>query len=296
VAVIRARAFAKINLTLRIVGGRPDGYHELTTTFQTVALHDRLTFTTTRGPFEIRCSDRACPSDRTNLVWRAAEQVWNAAGRAGDPGRVRVRLLKRIPMQAGLGGGSSDAAVTLLALARLWRVRLSAARLAEMAGALGADVPFFLHGGTAFGMGRGERLQLMDDVAPGWVVLVFPRFSVSTGDAYTWWDAAHPNGDDEFPSPAIWRVPVAFRRRGDVRNDLEPVVAERHPEIRRIVEALKRAGADHAAMSGSGSAVFGLFASRRGAESAARKLRTRSRRTRVTWTLGRAEFRHERFR
>jgi 4-diphosphocytidyl-2-C-methyl-D-erythritol kinase len=294
VAVIRARAFAKINLTLRIVGTRPDGYHELTTTFQTVALHDTLTFTTTRGPFELRCSDRSCPADRTNLVWRAAEQVWNAAGRTGLPRRISVRLLKRIPLQAGLGGGSSDAAATLLALTRLWRVKLSAERLSEIAISLGADVPFFLQGGTAFGVGRGDRLRLMDDVSPGWVVLVFPRFSISTKDAYQWWDAAHPDGDDDFPSPAVWRVPVAFRRRGDVRNDLEPIVAERHPEIRRIVDGLKRGGAEHAAMSGSGSAVFGLFASRRRAESAAGTLRRQTRRTLVTRTLSRAEFRRRR--
>jgi 4-diphosphocytidyl-2-C-methyl-D-erythritol kinase len=193
-------------------------------------------------------------------------------------------------MQAGLGGGSSDAAAALSSLNRLWRVRLSPTRLAQIAATLGADVPFFLQGGTAFGVGRGDRLRLMDDISPAWVVLVLPGFGVSTKDAYTWWDAVHADDDLDFPSPTAWRMPVAFRRKDDVRNDLEAIVAGHHPEIRRIVERLKRAGADHAAMSGSGSAVFGLFAGRRQAEAAARKLRTRSQRTLVTRTLGRARY------
>jgi 4-diphosphocytidyl-2-C-methyl-D-erythritol kinase len=289
-AVRRVRAFAKINLTLRVLGVRPDGYHELSTTFQTLALHDTLTFTTSRGPFDIRCSDLACPVDRTNLVWRAAEEVWRADRRRGEPEGVRVRLDKRIPLQAGLGGGSSDAAATLRVLPKLWRVRVSPARLARIAAKLGADVPFFLSGGTAFGLGRGDRLQWMDDLPPRWVALVLPDFGVSTKDAYDWWDREHADEDEDFPSPSAWRIPVAFRRRDDVRNDLEPLVAERHPEIGQIVAELKRAGAVHAAMSGSGSAVFGLFSTRLSAKRATEVLAAASRRTIVTRTLDRARY------
>jgi 4-diphosphocytidyl-2-C-methyl-D-erythritol kinase len=194
---------------------------------------------------------------------------------------VRVRLDKRIPLQAGLGGGSSDAAATLMALSKLWRVKVSDARLARMAARLGADVPFFLHGGTAFGVGRGDRLELMDDVPAAWVVLAFPDFGVSSKDA----------PEEEFlPPSSAWRMPSGFRRRGDIRNDLETPVAERYPEIAEIVGALRRVGARHAAMSGSGSAVFGLFDARQDARAAASALATATRRTIVTRTLSRAQF------
>jgi len=274
-----------------VLGIRPDGYHELRTTFQTLALHDTLTFTTSRGPFEIRCSDPSCPVDRTNLVWRAAEEIWSAGRRRGDPKGVRVRLVKRIPLQAGLGGGSSDAAATLRVLPALWRLKVSSARVARIAAKLGADVPFFLRGGTAFGLGRGDRLQPMDDLPPRWVALVLPDFGVSTKDAYDWWDREHLSAGEDFPPPSAWRIPVAFRRRDDVRNDLESLVAERHPEIGHIIAELRRAGAVQAAMSGSGSAVFGLFPTRLGATQASEALAAASRRTIVTRTLGRTRYR-----
>jgi 4-diphosphocytidyl-2-C-methyl-D-erythritol kinase len=288
--VIRVHAFAKVNLTLRVLGVRPDGYHELSTTFQTLALHDTVKVFPRAGPLELRCTDPAVPVDRTNLVWRAAEQVWRAARRLGDPQGALVRIVKRIPVQAGLGGGSSDAAAAMAAFAQLWNVRLSDARRTKIATMLGADVPFFLHGGTAFGVGRGDRLQLMTDVPGRWVVLVLPDFGVSTKDAYSWWDAEHASDDEEFPPPSAWRVPVGFRRRGDVQNDLQPLVAARHPDIAVIARGLVEQGAYHAAMSGSGSAVFGLFDSRQSADLAARRLKASRRRILITRTLARSRF------
>jgi 4-diphosphocytidyl-2-C-methyl-D-erythritol kinase len=275
---LRIRAFAKINLTLRIRRARADGYHDLSTTFQTIALHDTLTFAATREPFELVCSDPSCPADATNLVWRAAEHVWRAAGRHGHPTGVRVRLQKRIPQQAGLGGGSSDAAAALRALAALWRVRMDAGRLARIAARLGADVPFFLRGGTARGDGRGDRLRALDDAPASWVVLLLPGFGISTKEAYGWWD-------EDFRT-AGRRAPPAEKSG----NDLERSVCLRHPEIARLGRSLTIAGARCAAMSGSGSAVFGLFASRRDAESAAHVLGTGSTRALITRTLGRARF------
>lgn len=271
---VRVRAFAKINLTLRILGVRRDGYHELSTTLQTLALHDTLTFTTRRGPFEIWTTDPTCPVDATNLVWRAAAEVWRAARRQDAPTGVSVRVKKRIPLQSGLGGGSSDAAAALGALARLWRVRLSRRRLTRLAGRLGADVPFFLEGGTAVATGRGDRLHPLDDWPASWIVLGLPDFGVSTTEAYGWWDA-------EASGTLVGR---------ERRNDLEPCVTARHPEIGRIVIALKQAGASIAALSGSGSAAFGLFAKRSRAERAARALTARSWRALVTRTLGRQRF------
>ena len=302
---VRIDAFAKINLNLRVLGLRPDGYHDLRTTFQTIAIHDTLTLTKVDGPFEIVCSDAACPVDRTNLIWRAADEIWRAARKRGALCGVRVRLHKRVPMQAGLGGGSSDAAAALRAFQTLWRVRMSGERLRRMAAKLGADVPFFLQGGTAIGIHRGDVLERRPDAAACWVVLVLPTFGVSTKEAFAWWDAVR--------SKSVGRPVLDLRERDgasasgagvgprasknnrpprelEIVNDLEGPVTARHPEIATIVAALTSAGATQAAMSGSGSAVFGLFETKRAASAAAAQLKDPSRRTLVTRTVGRADF------
>jgi len=272
-SAVRVRAFAKINLSLRVLGIRADGYHELRTIFQTIALHDTLTIRARRGPFVLRCDDRSCPADPTNLVWRAADAVWAASRRRGPLRDLEISLVKRIPMQAGLGGGSSDAAATLRALAALWRVKDAA--LTPLALALGADVPYFLEGGTVLALDRGDLLYPLADYPPAWVTLVLPDFGVSTIDAYRWWDeqSGVPRGSTD----------------GGV-NDLQPPVAARHPEIAQIAARLERAGAFHAAMSGSGSAVFGLFTSRAAAERAARALGGRTRRAVLTRTVNRPAY------
>ena len=270
---VRVRAFAKINLTLRVVGVRADGYHELLTTFQSLALHDTLTFTVARGPFQITCDDPGCPVDRTNLVWLAAGEIWRAAGRRGEPSGVRARIEKRIPLAAGLGGGSSDAAASLRALPLLWGVELGDDRLRRVAAGLGADVPYFLRGGTALGVERGDLLFPLIDWPATWVVLLLPDFGVSTSDAYRWFDRQRAGV-------------TAKTLRG---NDLEAPVVARHPEIGELVEALRDSGASYGAMSGSGSAVFGLFGDRESAESAAGRLKDSTRRAFVTRTLTRAQ-------
>jgi 4-diphosphocytidyl-2-C-methyl-D-erythritol kinase len=276
--VVSARAFAKINLSLRVVGTRVDGYHELDTTFQSLRLHDTLKVVERPGAFEISCSDPACPTDSANLVWRAAERLWRLVDRRTPLSGVRVSITKRIPMQAGLGGGSSDAAAAMRVLAAWWGIDSRAPRVRRIAAELGADVPFFLLGGTVRGLSRGDVLRPMPDIAPpAWVVLVLPSFGVSTADAYRWWDEDRRR--EAAAAPASWM------------NDLEPPVARRHPQIARIAQALRRLGAWHAAMSGSGSAVFGLFASRAAASAAAAALAGRARRTLVTRTLDGASYR-----
>lgn len=278
------RAFGKINLELRVLGVRPDGYHELRTIFQAIALADALTFTHAPGPFRIVCDDPRCPTDRRNLVWRAAELVWKAAGRRGAPRDAIVTIAKRIPMQAGLGGGSSDAAAALLALASLWRVKVSRARLRELAAAIGADVPYFLEGGAMLGRDRGDRLSRVTRMPRAWVVVVVPPFGVSTKEAFGWWDHDH----------GVGRGGQAGRvGRGATTNDLQPVVARRHRIVTAIVAALERAGTYQASLSGSGSAVFGLFKSRFDAGRAVRALRRKSPRRLVllTRTLDRRECR-----
>jgi 4-diphosphocytidyl-2-C-methyl-D-erythritol kinase len=258
---MRVRAFAKINRSLHVLGPAGGGYHRLRTVFQSIALHDTLVFRVRGGPFTMACSDPACPADRANLAWRAAAAVWRAAGRRGEPEGLAVTITKRIPMQAGLGGGSSDAAAALRACAALWAPRLPRAALRRLAAGLGADVPFFLEGGTVLGLGRGDLLTPLADAPAAFVVLAIPGCRVSTRDAFAWWDAARRRRDGPMAPAAAIRP-----------NDLEAVVARRHPAIGRIVAALVAAGASQAAMTGSGSAVFGLFESReraRAAEAAA---------------------------
>ena len=287
---IRVRAFAKINLSLRVLGVRADGFHELRTVFQSIALHDTLYVRRTSDVRLTYSGPSSVPADRTNLVWRAAEALWKSARRRGSPRGVAIWLTKRIPVQAGLGGGSSDAAAALTALARLWRVDAQCVR--EAAVRLGADVPFFLEGGTVLGLERGDVLFPLLDRPRAWVVLVIPSFGVPTSDAYRWWDEDTSN--------------VRRTRTGSVRdvhrkwsghdrevgpNDLQTPVGRRYPEIGGIVRALTQAGADGAAMSGSGSAVFGLFPTRPAAERAARRIEASGRRIIVTRTLTRAEAR-----
>jgi 4-diphosphocytidyl-2-C-methyl-D-erythritol kinase len=264
---VQVRAFAKINVTLRVLGIRHDGYHELRTVLQSVALHDRLLFEPTRRAFEIVADHPSCPIDRTNLVWRAAVLVWRAAGHRGVPHGVRVTINKRIPIQAGLGGGSSDAAAALRVLSSWWQPDIELGRLRRLASALGADVPFFLEGGAALGVERGDRLFALADAPPAWVVLAQPDFGVSTAAAYTWFDEGIPAAKDN-PS----RRRQLSRPSGpyeDGGNDLQPPVEARHPAIARLSSALHRHGARWAAMSGSGSAVFGLFDAEQSAKRAA---------------------------
>ena len=274
---MRVRAFAKINLSLRLLGSRAGGYHELRTIFQSIALHDTLTLRAIRGPLRLTCDDPACPVDGTNLIARAAARMWRAAGRRGAPRDVAIDLRKRIPMQAGLGGGSSDAAAALRALAKRWRVGDANVRAA--AAALGADVPYFLEGGRVLGLERGDLLFSLAEPPAAWVVLVLPDFGVSTKDAFEWFDRRSRIAQGVQPGEG-----------GEMVNDLEGPVVARHPEVGRIISALARAGASKAAMSGSGSAVFGLFCSRPAALRAARTVGSPVRRTVVTRTLNRQSY------
>ncbi len=276
---VTIRAHAKINLSLRVLGRRADGYHELKTLFQTLALHDTLRLDRTTGPLTVTCTDPAVPCDRRNLVVRAASLLWEAIGRSGDPGGVSIALTKRIPAQGGLGGGSSDGASALRGLAELWQVALPGPALVELARQLGADVPFFLTGGSALGLGRGDDIYPLEDRPRRWAVLVVPPYGIPTPDAFRWVDESRlARADEMLDLPA------------DIgRNDLEGFVAGRHPEIADLAAILRSAGAEVAAMSGSGSTVFGLFESPRAAGAARARLVRRGWRALVTRTLSRAE-------
>jgi 4-diphosphocytidyl-2-C-methyl-D-erythritol kinase len=276
---MRVRAFAKINLFLRVMGRRRDGYHELRTILQSIALHDTLTVQRARGRFALTCDKPDCPADRTNLVWRAAERVWKKAGNRGEPRGVTIHLAKRIPMLSGLGGGSSDAAAAISALGKVWQI--DGATQLEIAASLGADIPYFFEGGTVLGLARGDLLFPLPDRLPAWVVLVLPPFGVSTREAYEWFD--------EHCSVRRPRSRSPCAERPAEQNDLEPVVTRHHPEIARIVSTLRGRGASEAAMSGSGSAVYGLFPNRPAAVRAAAVSKLHGR-TLVTRTLNRRTY------
>src|SRR3954469_20423508 len=287
---LTVRAHGKVNLDLRVLGVRPDGYHELRTVFQTIGLHDTLVCTETPGPFTLKCRTPAVPLDSTNLVWKAAAALWTALGRAGDVRDTTIAIDKKIPFQAGLGGGSADAAAALVALGRLWG-GAPLTLLREVGATIGADVPFFLSGGTALGLGRGEEIYPLVDLPPHYVVIVRPPFGVSTAEAYGWYDEDRSEGVRE--NREFQQLPVPWpSRAAQMINDLQPPVIRRHQEIAGLKVQLREAGASAAAMSGSGSAVFGLFRSRLVAERAVKPLSRNGPRALVARTLTGAE--HER--
>jgi 4-diphosphocytidyl-2-C-methyl-D-erythritol kinase len=273
-----------------VLGIRPDGFHELRTVFQAISLHDVVECTARAGPLAVECDVPGVPVDRTNLVWRAAEALWRSLRRTGAVRDVAIRLRKEIPIQAGLGGGSSDAAATLLALTRLWRVPVRPAQLTDVAATLGADVPFFMSGGTALGLGRGDEIYPLADLPRHWIVLLVPGFGVSSADAYAWYDGERAlarglGAREPQHVPGPWPS-----RAAQMINDLEAPIARHHPEIDHMRMALRGAGALAAAMSGSGSTVFGLFQKRGDALTAVQRLQGKGWRVLLTESLGRGEY------
>jgi 4-diphosphocytidyl-2-C-methyl-D-erythritol kinase len=259
-------SFAKINWSLQILGKRPDGYHEVRTTLQTISLHDDLDFEVSEdGSVALACNEPDIPTDDHNLIVRAAYALKDRY--SVDHG-ARVRLNKRIPAKAGLGGASSNAAVSLLALAQLWQIETSLSVLLEIAASLGADVPFFLIGGCALATGIGATVSPLPDIDNDaqHLVVVIPNASVSTAEAYA------AIGADALTT--MRREPILSSSREeaisgssrpwpphrDLNNDFESVIFDIEPEIRRAKETLLQAGAFRALLAGSGSSVFGIFA------------------------------------
>lgn len=253
-SLINVKSYAKINWTLDVLFKREDGFHEIRTIYQTVSLYDQLRISKTSGAIEITCDDSRVPTDEGNLAYKAAAILRQATGAAAG---ARIEIEKRIPVAAGLGGGSSNAAATLLGLARLWSVTITEREMVEMAMNLGSDVPFFLVGGTALGISRGEEVYPVEQVKCEHLLLVNPGFAVSTATAYGRLSRLTRTESPRIIPFTLFAAKAALPLAAS--NDLELVVSAAHPEIAEIKERLLSLGAQHALMSGSGATIFGVF-------------------------------------
>ncbi len=312
---IAVRAFAKINLRLCIGARREDGFHELRTVYQTIALHDRIRVEVGRGTgIEIRCKDSRVPQDETNTCYRIAERVmkWLKAR-----GRVTIQIDKSLPVQSGLGAASSNGVATLLALERALKQRLAPEQRLKIAAEVGSDLPLFLIGGSVLGVGHGEEVFPLDDLPALECVVATPHVGISTPKAFARWDEQFGQGKltghvasdriERF-SHAVYAwltgsltgVPAEGGNRAEtllldlvragIENDFERVVFPQHPELRDVKRVLEHAGAHYASLSGSGSAVYGLFDSPAAAEKAVAKLAVKDVPAVVTRLLPRAEY------
>src|SRR5271169_3919962 len=240
---VRVPAYAKVNLRLDVLGGRADGYHELRTIFQAISLHDTLELESKREPgIDLRIAGNS----------QLGREIGIQHG-------VRAMLTKRIPVGRGLGGGSSDAAAALLGLLRLAGKNIEAARLLEIASNLGADVPFFLHGGRALGISRGDEIYPLSDVARRHLLVISPReIAVPTKDAYQWLSEELTNGGDATKLMRFCAL-CWSPQGGALSNDFEAAVFPRYPRLAAIKRELLQQGAAEASLAGSGSAVFGVY-------------------------------------
>ncbi len=324
---VTVRSFAKINFGLSIGALRPDGFHDLRTVYQTIALHDIVRVEVEPGTgIEIHCEDPRVPKDSTNTCYRIVERAMDALGARS---RVTITIEKRLPVQGGLGAGSANAVAALLALEQALKKSLSGADKLRIAADVGSDLPLFLIGGTALGVGRGEEVYPLPDLPSACCVVATPEIGVSTPKAFKDWDAMvagdvlgaaelRSAGTAEGGRPHAGRaaikakltgqspsdrmnefglalsawlggqplsgVPVSKGRgraetslldlvRTGIENDFEKVVFPKYPELREVKSVFERSGAFYASLSGSGSALYGLFKSQTAGKKAAAKLR-----------------------
>jgi 4-diphosphocytidyl-2-C-methyl-D-erythritol kinase len=262
--ILSLPAQAKISLDLRVLGRRKDGYHEVRILQQTIDLTDEVRAEPSPvGDLRLEVQPRGVvPSGRENLVIRAANALRMLSGVVEG---ARLTLVKDIPVGAGLGGGSSDAAATLLLLDELWNLQLEKDELERLAAGLGSDVPFFLTGGLALATGRGELVQPLPDLQEFGVVLCSPRFEVSTADAYRCYSALSrltstrsKDTVDTFVAVSKGNA-VAALPWHDLENDLEPAVFEKWPDVGRAVTALRTTSPLHAGMTGSGASACAVY-------------------------------------
>ncbi len=251
-------AFAKINLTLDVLGKREDGYHDLSSIMQTVSIRDDIEIDIGTGkPWKLTCDKEHIPADERNLAWKAAKVFFDATGK--DPDGLEIRIIKRIPSEAGLGGGSADAAAVLRALNAHYNAPLSILALAELGALVGSDVPFCVLGGTVKVEGRGERLCKLPDMPDCFIVVCKPDFSCSTAELYKKLDesAIAKRPDTAAMEAAIYAGDIG-KIAENIWNVFDPVVTSEHLELNYIKSICNSYGAVAHQMTGSGSAVFAL--------------------------------------
>ncbi|MEK6756791.1 MAG: 4-(cytidine 5'-diphospho)-2-C-methyl-D-erythritol kinase [Bacteroidota bacterium] len=262
---MKLRAYAKINLGLHVVGKRPDGYHNIETVFHQVDLFDEIEIVQSEEEIHFTSDAPELRSDSSNLCIRAVNLLRDITGVHTG---VEITLKKRIPIGAGLGGGSTDSAAVLKGLSKMWALDVTDDELMTVSASLGSDVPYFMVGGTAYATGRGEILEPLDLAIPFWILLVTPALHVSTTWAYTSLKPAQTIQRENLPILLRTNINNAPILREKLRNEFEPVVFGNYPEVQQIKETLLNRGAELALMSGSGSSVFGFF----GHESTVQKL------------------------
>ena len=283
-------SFAKINLHLQVIGRRPDGFHDLCTVFQTISLHDTLTISAD-DDMRMTCGDDRIPADEQNLVVRAALELKKELGISLG---ALIHLEKRIPAPGGLGGGSSNAAVTLLGLNRIWNANVPIERLHTVAERLGSDVPFFLYGGTSLGMGRGEVVEPISEFTEKYMLVVAPNVAVATRDAFKRLMARALTKQESKRILQICRfdLEAADFKYTAFKNDFEISVFAAYPEVERVKNTLLELGAERAMLSGSGGSVFAVFEKEETRQTALKALDTE-----VNWrkfavaTISRDEYR-----
>lgn len=252
---MNVKAFAKINLGLRVLRKREDGFHDIETIFHRINLFDELTILPSSHTLSISCNDQTIPTDEKNFCYEAVELLRTEIGTAQG---ASIQLKKNIPVGAGLGGGSSDAAAVLKALPLLWNVHVDPSTLGALALQIGSDVPFFLHNRSAYAEGRGERLIFLKLSIPYWIVLVSPNTCISTAWAYR-----ELSTRKKFEVHAEMLYDGATCKVAGIAtlmtNDFEDVVFAAHPEIAELKRKLRLSGAAYALMTGSGSSIYGLF-------------------------------------
>jgi len=289
-----ARAFAKVNLGLEVLGKRDDGYHELRTILQTVELHDELSFCREKEGISLTTNDPKIGTGPENLVVRAASLLAESATSSGLG--VSIHLEKNVPPGMGLGGGSADAAVTLLALDVLWDLRTPTQNLHRLAASIGMDVPFFLYGGTALAVGRGDEvypLAVAVDEVDWPIVLILPDFSMSTASVYARLTLTKRRSDLTLQH-FVWTSPCVRDKLGELVNHLERATGSHTSKIQEYKQVLLDRGALAAMMSGSGSAVFGVFRDEHSARSVANALTREGLEAVATSTLTRQAYRRKR--
>jgi 4-diphosphocytidyl-2-C-methyl-D-erythritol kinase len=259
---MRSKAPAKINLLLRVLRKRPDGYHDLASIMQQISIYDELEYTLQQEGITLHCPGTDLPTNEQNLIYRAAQTIFNHTGYRNG---VEIVLNKSIPSAAGLGGGSSDAATTLMTLNDLCSLGLSKTELIKLGAKLGADVPFFIFGRSAFATGIGDKLQTLPDLPQINMVLINPTFPLSTKTVYENLNLALTKKKNNYSIPRFYALGDVIR---ELHNDLEAVSLKMHPELNDLKQMLMKEGALGALMSGSGPTLFGIFADEKSAKEA----------------------------